>query len=70
MLYYDQIRCNIIGRISMDLIGVDVSNCDENPDHLWLLNDIQSIDDLADDANSIGYEILTALGRRYNRSYI
>jgi alanine racemase len=70
MLYYDQIPCNIIGRISMDLIGVDVSNCGENPDHLWLLNDIQSIDDLADDANSIGYEILTALGQRYNRSYI
>ena len=54
----------------MDLIGVDVSNCGENPDHLWLLNDIQSIDDLADDANSIGYEILTALGNRYNRIYI
>ena len=70
MLYYDQIPCNIIGRISMDLIGVDVSNCGEHPDHLWLLNDIQSIDDLADDANSIGYEILTALGQRYNRSYI
>ena len=70
MLYYDQIPCNIIGRISMDLIGVDVSNCGENPDHLWLLNDIQSIDVLADDANTIGYEILTALGQRYNRSYI
>ena len=54
----------------MDLIGVDVSNCGENPDNLWLLNETQSIDDLANDANSIGYEILTALGQRYNRNYI
>ena len=43
MLYYDQTPCNIIGRISMDLIGVDVSNCGENPDHLWLLNDINQL---------------------------
>jgi alanine racemase len=54
----------------MDLIGVDVSNCKEDPDYLWLLNDKQSIDDLANEANSIGYEILTALGQRYNRIYI
>ena len=54
----------------MDLIGVDVSNCKEDPDYLWLLNGTQSIDDLADAANSIGYEILTALGQRYNRIYI
>ena len=55
---------------SMDLIGVDVSNCKEDPDYLWVLNDKQSIDDLANEANSIGYEILTALGQRYNRIYI
>ena len=69
ILYYNEIPCSMIGRISMDLIGVDVSNCNEDPDFLWLLNDKQSIDDLADDANSIGYEILTALGSRYNRIY-
>ena len=70
ILYYNEIPCSIIGRISMDLIGVDVSNCNEDPDSLWLLNDKQEIDDLAYDANSIGYEILTALGNRYNRIYI
>jgi len=69
ILYYNEIPCSIIGRISMDLIGVDVSNCKEDPDSLWLLNDKQVIDDLAYDANSIGYEILTALGNRYNRIY-
>ena len=69
-LYYNEIPNSIIGRISMDLIGVDVSNCKEDPDYLWLLNGTQSIDDLADEANSIGYEILTALGQRYNRIYI
>ena len=69
-LYYNEIPNRVIGRISMDLIGVDVSNCKEDPDYLWLLNGTQSIDDLADEANSIGYEILTALGQRYNRIYI
>ena len=69
-LYYNEIPNSIIGRISMDLIGVDVSNCKEDPDYLWLLNGKQSIDDLAEEANSIGYEILTALGQRYNRIYI
>ena len=28
-----------------------------------------SIDQLADEAGTIGYEILTSLGNRYNRSY-
>ena len=69
-LYYNEIPNSIIGRISMDLIGVDVSNCKEDPDYLWLLNGKQSIDDLAEEANTIGYEILTALGQRYNRIYI
>ena len=69
ILYCDEIPCSIIGRISMDLIGVDVSNCNEDPESLWLLNDKQTVDDLADNANSIGYEILTALGNRYHRIY-
>ena len=69
ILYYNETPCSIIGRISMDLIGVDVSNCNEDPESLWLLNDKQVIDDLAYDANSIGYEILTALGNRYKRIY-
>ena len=63
-------RCKIVGRISMDLIGVDVTALKEVPTHVELMGRHQSIDTLADAAGTIGYEILTALGARYDRSYI
>ena len=39
------------------------------PDHLEILNARQTIDDLAAAAGTIGYEILTSLGSRYERVY-
>ncbi len=63
-------RCKIVGRISMDLIGVDVGPVKDMPDRVELLGRHQSIDSLADAAGTIGYEILTSLGSRYARSYI
>jgi alanine racemase len=63
-------RCKIVGRISMDLIGVDVSAVTDMPDTVELLGRHQSIDTLADAAGTIGYEILTSLGSRYERRYI
>ncbi|WP_375256812.1 alanine racemase [Citreimonas sp.] len=62
--------CPVVGRISMDLIGVDVTDAPEEPDTVELLGLHQSVDTLADWAGTIGYEILTALGRRYDRQYI
>ena len=53
----------------MDLITVDVTDLDSVPDSLDLLNPLQTIDHLADAAGTIGYEILTSLGARYNRVY-
>jgi alanine racemase len=35
-----------------------------------LLNDRQTIDVLAENAGTIGYEILTSLGGRYQRRYV
>ncbi|MEQ9693596.1 alanine racemase [Shimia sp. SDUM112013] len=61
--------CKIIGRISMDLIGVDITDLGEEPDHLDLLGRHQSVDTLADAAGTIGYEILTSMGARYGRRY-
>ena len=63
-------RCKIVGRISMDLIGVDVGGVKEMPDRVELLGQHQSIDTLADAAGTIGYEILTSLGDRYDRRYV
>lgn len=66
-------RCNIAGRISMDLIAVDVTDVPADKikrgDLVTLLGDGISVDDLADHARTIGYEILTSLGRRWKRIY-
>lgn len=61
--------CPVAGRISMDLIGVDVTGLTEVPETLELLGRHQTVDMLADWAGTIGYEVLTALGQRYTRVY-
>lgn len=64
------VPCPIVGRVSMDMIGVDITHLDEAPKSLDILCPQQSVDDLADAAGTIGYEILTSLGARYTRRYI
>ncbi|EDM71933.1 alanine racemase [Roseobacter sp. AzwK-3b] len=66
----DGVPCPIAGRISMDLIGVDITDLGHDPEHLQLLGPTQTVDDLADNAGTIGYEILTSLGARYVRRYV
>lgn len=61
--------CPLVGRVSMDLITVDVTHLPEVPRSLDILGPNQSVDDLADVAGTIGYEILTSLGPRYTRRY-
>ena len=68
-LYSERVACPVVGRISMDLIGVDITLLADTPSSLQLLNSLQSIDDLATAADTIGYEILTSLGSRYQRRY-
>ncbi|MFV2034652.1 MAG: alanine racemase [Halocynthiibacter sp.] len=62
--------CPVVGRISMDLITVDISHLSETPRTLDLLCEEQGVDDLAEASGTIGYEILTSLGRRYTRRHI
>ncbi|MBO9464949.1 alanine racemase [Tropicibacter sp. R15_0] len=69
-LWSGDTACKVLGRISMDLIGVDVTELDEDPDRLELLNARQTVDTLAEWAGTIGYEILTSMGARYQRRYI
>lgn len=61
--------CPLVGRVSMDLLTVDVTHLDEIPDTLEIIGPHQGIDDLAEAAGTIGYEILTALGSRYTRQF-
>ncbi|SDX45603.1 alanine racemase [Roseicitreum antarcticum] len=69
-LWHDDIPCPLVGRVSMDLLTVDVTHLPEVPAALDLIGPHQGIDDLADQAGTIGYEILTALGGRYARQVL
>jgi alanine racemase len=66
-------RVPVIGRISMDLMTLDVTGIDPSLAHpgafVDLLDENHDVDAVAAAAGTIGYEILTALGRRYHRVY-
>ncbi|WP_036789431.1 alanine racemase [Pleomorphomonas koreensis] len=66
-------RLPSVGRVSMDSFSVDVSALPEGAlaegDLVELIGPHQSVDDLARAAGTIGYEVLTSLGRRYSRVY-
>ncbi len=69
MLWAGSEPCPVAGRVSMDLITVDVTHLSEVPPALDILGPQQGVDDLATSAGTIGYEILTSLGARYARRY-
>jgi alanine racemase len=63
----------VVGRVSMDMIQVDITDLGEPPmpgDMVELLGPNISVDDQADVAGTIGYEVLTSLKGRYSRSYV
>ncbi|MHA1538847.1 MAG: alanine racemase [Alphaproteobacteria bacterium] len=64
----------VIGRVSMDLVTLDVTDV---PDALlfkgcWVevINAQRSIDKIAKNAGTIGYEVLTSLGNRFHCVYV
>lgn len=69
-VFAGDIACPIVGRVSMDLITVDITGLEPDPDFLSILGTQQTVDALANAAGTIGYEILTSLGARYKREYI
>ncbi len=62
----------LVGRVSMDLMTLDVTQAPaaRPGDMIDLIGPNQDVDALAARAGTIGYEILTALGRRYRRRYL
>ena len=64
------VPCPVLGRVSMDMITVDVTHLETIPEALQMIGPDQSVDAVADAAGTIGYEILTSLGHRYERNYI
>jgi alanine racemase len=63
----------VIGRVSMDLITLDVSDVPRDQVYrgAWVevMGDRVTLDDLTDRAGTIGYELLSRLGRRVHRIY-
>ncbi len=68
-LWAGNVPCPLVGRVSMDLITVDVTHLPQEPEALDILGPHQGVDDLAAIAGTIGYEILTSLGHRYDRRH-
>jgi alanine racemase len=64
----------IVGRVSMDLITLDVSALSADAvcpgTAVELIGGPDGVDQLAAAAGTIGYEVLTRLGRRFARRYI
>ncbi|WP_435578568.1 alanine racemase [Gilvibacter sp.] len=58
----------IVGNVCMDMIMVDVSQIDcQEGDEVEVFGSTQSAEDLAKKANTISYELLTAVGGRIKR---
>jgi alanine racemase len=66
-------RCPIAGRISMDLLAVDITDLAPNAARrghmVTLIGEGITVDELAHHFGTSGYEVLTSLGRRYARIY-
>lgn len=64
----------IVGRVSMDLITIDVTDVPANQAIegavVEAIGGPHTVDDVAETAGTNGYEILTSLGPRYRRRYI
>jgi alanine racemase len=66
-------RCPVAGRISMDLMAIDVTDLPASAARrgqmVTLIGDGITVDELAHHFGTIGYEVLSSLGPRYARIY-
>lgn len=68
--FRQSLPCPVLGRISMDLIAIDLGKTDPAPrqgDWIEVIGPHQDPDELAASCGTIGYEILTSLGPRSER---
>lgn len=66
-------RLPVVGRVSMDLITVDVTDCPvpvARGDVAEIIGATLPLETVGAEARTIGYEVLTRLGRRYRRVYV
>jgi len=66
-------RCPVAGRISMDLMAVDITDVEKKAARrghmVTLIGEGITVDELAHHFGTIGYEVMTSLGPRYARVY-
>jgi alanine racemase len=64
----------VVGRVSMDFLTIDITEIEPDAiapgDSVEILGSHRDADNLGAEAGTIGYEILTGLGRRYHRVYL
>jgi alanine racemase len=67
-------RCPLVGRVSMDLTIVDVTDLPEDAvrsgDPVEFFGPTIDLDDFATRSGTIGYALLTSLGPRHQRDYV
>lgn len=72
-VYIDGQPARVIGRVSMDLLSIDVTSIDPAKSSIGDIVQVIGVqstpDNLAKEAGTIGYEIITSLGARYERVY-
>lgn len=73
-LWYKQVELPVVGRVSMDMVTCDITHVEPSllneGDWVDVINQHYTIDDLARDSDTIGYELLTRLGARLQRQYL
>lgn len=67
--FYNDMKLPVIGRVSMDLTIVDISNCTELKEGDWLSLDYNLVANAALSGLS-QYEMLTGLGSRFERKWL
>lgn len=72
--FFNGVRLPFAGRVSMDSITLDISALPQGSlkagDLVDLIDERQTVDDVAQFAGTIGYEVLTGFGRRFHRRYV
>ena len=72
--WFGDVALPIMGRVSMDSIVLDASalpaGAVQEGSFVELIGPHRGVDAVAADARTIGYEVLTSLGRRYHRRYL
>ncbi len=67
-------RIPVVGRVSMDMITVDITSLAKDEckrgDLVNLIGEDITLDEIAQKAETIPYEILTSLGQRCHRRYL